>query len=155
MQELRQVVGVLRTAGDDVIRSEIALAGLADLLEEARRTAEVTADIDDDLDLPPGVAVTVYRTIQEALTNARRHAPGAPLRVCVHQHGDLEITVDDAPGTVAPGGTPGFGLIGLAERANLYDGTFEAGPRADGSGWRVRLRLPYTARPAVETTVMP
>ncbi len=96
--------------------------------------------------LSPEVSLVAYRTAQEALTNARKHAPGQPVR--------LGLTFEPARITVgvvnplppAAGQGPlaavgaGYGLTGLRERAALADGTLEAGP-ADGT-WRVCLRIP-------------
>jgi len=90
--------------------------------------------------------LAAYRTAQEALTNARKHAPGQPVRLSL-EFGDFEIAVRVAnplPAVSESGATPkagtGYGLIGLRERAALGDGRLVAGP-ADGE-WRVCLRIP-------------
>jgi signal transduction histidine kinase len=93
--------------------------------------------------LIPKAELTVIRTAQEALTNVGRHAPGATAAVRLSfEEGacQLEVTnpTGDGPGT--PGG--GYGLVGMAERAELLGGVLEAGD-VDG-GFRVRLRLPVT-----------
>ena len=90
--------------------------------------------------------MTVYRTAQEALTNARKHAPGAPVSISVtYAPGDVTLEVSNplpAPDQAAPlarAGT-GYGLTGLRERAALAGGTLTAGP-GDGR-WTVRLKFP-------------
>jgi signal transduction histidine kinase len=91
-------------------------------------------------------ALTAYRTAQEALTNARKHAPGQPIQLTLDyapQAMTLQVSTPllvngDAGPLAAAGG--GFGLTGLRERAELAGGTLHAGP-ADGQ-WQVRLRLP-------------
>jgi signal transduction histidine kinase len=146
MQELRRVVGVLRTTEQEAGEPQPGLDALAGLVEAARHTCEVVTDIDDRLVLPTGMALTVYRTVQEALTNAQRYAAGSRVQVVLRRSGhDLEVIVeDDGPGTDIVGHQPGFGLIGLAERADLYGGVLETGPRSGQSGWRVRLTLPLS-----------
>jgi signal transduction histidine kinase len=90
--------------------------------------------------------LAAYRTAQEALTNARKHAPGQPVRLCL-EFCDSEIAVQASnplpvvsEGGATPAAGTGYGLTGLRERAALSDGTLEAGP-ADGE-WRVCLRIP-------------
>ena len=102
--------------------------------------------------LPPGVDLTAFRVIQEALTNVIKHA-GKPLtRVSIdYRGGDLAVEVADAgqqapaAGHAVPG--TGRGLLGLRERAALYGGELEAGPRP-GGGWLLRARLPVNPPPA-------
>jgi signal transduction histidine kinase len=96
--------------------------------------------------LTPEGAMAVYRTAQEALTNARKHAPGQPVCISVtYLPDDVTLLVSSAlpdPGQAGPlarAGT-GYGLTGLRERAALTGGTLTAGPA--GSQWQVRLRLP-------------
>lgn len=96
--------------------------------------------------LGPERALAVYRTAQEAITNALKHAPGQPVSLAVHYTaGDTTLLVSNAlppsgsEGPLAHAGT-GYGLTGLRERAELVGGTLSAGP-ADGE-WRVRLQLP-------------
>jgi signal transduction histidine kinase len=105
--------------------------------------------------LEPGVELAVYRIVQEALTNARRHAPGAAVDVELRFGSDaLRLGVrDDGPGTsfdVTPGagvaGGAGHGLLGMRERAQAVGGELHAGPAADG-GFLVAAVLPVTAQP--------
>ena len=87
--------------------------------------------------------LTAYRIVQEALTNARRHAGPARAHVLLRyriEALDLEVTDDGRAATTRPDGG-GHGLVGMRERVGLYDGTFEAGPRPEG-GYAVRARLP-------------
>jgi signal transduction histidine kinase len=93
--------------------------------------------------LPRGLALSVFRIVQESLTNVRKHAPGSRCQVTItHAPGSLAVEVlDDGAGTMDPT-SPGFGIIGMRERARLYDGTLDAGPRSSAGGWAVRARFP-------------
>ncbi|MEV0003715.1 sensor histidine kinase [Micromonospora sp. NPDC050980] len=94
--------------------------------------------------LPSAVDVAAYRIVQESLTNAHRHAPGATVTVGV-AYTDAGVVVeirDDGPGPRTPGDPgSGLGLLGMRERAEAVGGVFHAGPRPDG-GFRVRAELP-------------
>jgi signal transduction histidine kinase len=96
--------------------------------------------------LPPGRQLTVYRVIQEALTNTLKHAgPGATSHITLSYEGQgaVTVTVTDTGRGGTVDGTAGRGLPGMRERTALYDGTLEAGPRqAPEQGWRVHLHLP-------------
>ena len=96
--------------------------------------------------LPPGLDLAAYRIVQEAVTNALKHAPGAALRVHVAYEADaLRLQVDDdGPTAAARGGLEavgGHGLPGMRERAAMYGGRVEAGPRP-GRGFRVIATVP-------------
>ena len=93
-------------------------------------------------DLPPSVELNAYRVIQEGLTNALKHAPGATVGVLLRYHpGGLDVEVrDDGAGTAAGPGTR-RGLIGLRERAAVFGGQFEAGRDPEG-GWKLRASFP-------------
>jgi signal transduction histidine kinase len=99
---------------------------------------------------PRGLSATIelsaYRIVQEALTNARRHAPGANVRVELDYQGDkLAVRVrDDGAGPSAAAGPGGHGLLGMRERATMLGGHFAAGPAA-GGGFMVEAELPTTA----------
>lgn len=113
------------------------------------------------VELPTEAAQAIVRTAQEALTNARRHAPGAPIEVTLrYSRDEVELQVDNGP-AVRPGSArtgSGMGLIGMRERAALLSGTAEAGPLAGGEsgggamagGWRVLLRLPVRQEPPTD-----
>ena len=109
---------------------------------------ELTAPPSLDL-VPPSAGVCAYRIIQEALSNARQHAAGAPVTVSLHHHADtVVLQVTNGPGV--PGGAhanghrPGHGLAGMRERAELLGGSLSAGP-APGGGFAVSAALPVTA----------
>jgi signal transduction histidine kinase len=86
--------------------------------------------------------LSAYRIVQEALTNAAKHARGATARAVVRYAGDtVEVEVsDDGSGTAHSAGSR-RGLAGIGERVAIFGGRFDAGPRADG-GWSVRAALP-------------
>jgi signal transduction histidine kinase len=150
LTELRRLVGVLRSEGDGADRApQPGLERLTELVDSARAagtpvrlTLEGTA-----VPLPPGVDLTAYRIVQEALTNARRHAPGARV--------DVELTystetlrlrvVDDGPGPPAAD-TSGHGLLGMHERAAMVGGTLSTGPGESG-GFAVEAELPISEEP--------
>jgi len=153
LQDLREIIGVLRAPGegDEGNRPQPTLVTLDALIEESRSAGmEVTLDntVTDPAQAPAATGRTVYRIAQEALTNARKHAPGAPVRVTVAGGpGDgLAVEVGNpAPAEpFAPVPGSGQGLIGLTERANLAGGSLDHGPRPDG-GFTVRARLPWPA----------
>jgi signal transduction histidine kinase len=93
--------------------------------------------------LDPGVELAAYRIVQESLTNARRHAPGAAVDVALHYTGDaLLLTIrDNGPGPPAAAPVPGHGLLGMRERAAAVGGEFRTGPAA-GGGFLVEATLP-------------
>jgi signal transduction histidine kinase len=103
-------------------------------------TLEVTGDPQP---LPPGKDLAAYRVIQEALTNAIKHAGAAPTSVIVQwEPSYLQLQIVDR-GATAMNGTngSGHGLVGMEERMRLYDGSLRAGPVA-GGGFEVTARLP-------------
>ena len=146
LDEMRRLLGVLREDADG--RSERApqpgLAQLDELVDTARAagtTVRLTLS-GDVAPLPPGIDLCAYRIVQEALTNARRHAPGADVDVDVeYGSGALRLRVrDDGPGP-ADARPEGHGLLGMEERAVIAGGTLSVG-RADGGGFEVRAELP-------------
>jgi signal transduction histidine kinase len=158
LDNLRQVVGLLRDsdgAGEDGNAPVPGLPALEALVEEARGLgAEVAFEREGEpVRLPPIADVSVYRIAQQALTNARQHAPGAPVRVrlsCGGRHVDLEVANGPSARAEATG-RGGTGLIGMRERADLVGADFAAGPSADG-GWTVRLHLPVRAEDLARDT---
>ena len=150
LAEMRRLLGILKAEGDGGGRApHPGLADLGELLDSMRATGlAVEAVVEGSpRPLPPGVDLSAYRIVQEALTNAIRHAAGASARVLVRYDTDaLELEIaDDGPGPPdGPSATGGHGLIGMRERAQLFGGEFEAGPRP-GSGFLVRARLPFEA----------
>jgi signal transduction histidine kinase len=145
LAELRRLLGILRPGEHEaVLAPQPGLARLGDLLAQARRAGLPVelAVAGEPCALPPGVDLTAYRIVQEALTNARKHAGPARAQVLL-RYGiealELDVTND---GRASNGGDGvGHGLVGMRERVALYDGTFEAGPRPDG-GYTVHARLP-------------
>ncbi len=147
LEEVRDVIGVLREdpAGAGVPPPAPGIDQLPTLLREARAAG---SEIDVELALagdPPGiVGRTVYRLVQEGLTNARKHAPGAPVRVRVAGQVEqgVEVTVTN-PVRTSRGALPGSGtgLVGLAERVRIVGGRFEHGQ--DGAQFRLSAWLPW------------
>lgn len=150
LQDLREIIGVLRAGeSDDAGRPQPTLAALDTLVAESRRAGtRITLDqrVTDPAAAPASVGRTAYRIAQEALTNARKHAPGTEVTVTVTggPGEGLAVTVrNPAPeGDVPHVPGAGQGLIGLTERATLAGGTLEHGPTA-GGGFEVRARLPW------------
>ena len=149
LAEMRSMVAVLREDGPEAYSP---LAGVADLSALAR--ADATPAVEVTLTgavtgLPGPVDAAVYRIAQEALTNAVRHARGAThVRIDLCRMGEvarLRVTDDGMThaGSVAP---PGFGLTGMAERAQLLGGSLTAGP-SPGGGWVVEAVLPVQVSP--------
>ncbi|MBJ6632397.1 sensor histidine kinase [Streptomyces coelicolor] len=145
--ELRATLEVLRDGGPEDARGPLAgLDGLPDLVGAARLAgARVEHRVRVAEPVPPAVGAAAYRVVQEALTNVVRHAGPEPLvRVDVSDRdGVLHIGVTDDGTGPDPAGTPGFGLVGMRERARSVGGTLEAGPR-EGGGFRVTAVLPLT-----------
>ncbi|MFS0853952.1 sensor histidine kinase [Microbacterium sp. 179-I 3D4 NHS] len=145
LAEVRRLLGVLHEA-DGTAAERMPQPGAHQLTELVdgfraagvdvafRTSGEPTAD--------PSLGLVVYRLLQESLTNALRYAGGAPVSVDVHWSAygvGLEV-IDAGPGAGQPSQGAGRGLVGLHERAALYGGTVDAGPRPEG-GWAVRIRL--------------
>jgi signal transduction histidine kinase len=145
--ELRTTLEVLRAAEHGDGRGPLpGLDGVAHLVEAARLAGarvELAASADD---APPAVGAAAYRIVQEALTNAVRHGgPGLTIHVNLHErNGSLHVAVADDGTAPAKGGTPGFGLVGMHERARSVGGTLETGPRPEG-GFEVAAVLPLTS----------
>ncbi|MFH8381046.1 sensor histidine kinase [Kitasatospora sp. NPDC018058] len=151
--EMRRLLGVLRTS--DTAEEYVPQPGvekLPELLEQVR-TAGLQVDYATSghpRELPRGVELTVYRIVQEALTNVRKHGgPDVHARVAV-DFGERELAVlveDDGRGStdenLTTGGAdgPGHGLIGMRERVGMVSGSLDVGPRP-GGGFRIRAILP-------------
>jgi signal transduction histidine kinase len=146
LAEIRRLLSVVRDREDAPDYTPApTLAELPRLVRDLEGLGlDVELRVDGDVsNLPPGVELAAYRIVQEALTNALRHAAASSVSVRIERDGDeVEIVVtDDGVGAVtstAPSG--GHGLVGMRERAACYDGDLEAGPLAEG-GWRVATRL--------------
>ncbi|MBO3745274.1 hypothetical protein J5X84_04275 [Streptosporangiaceae bacterium NEAU-GS5] len=152
--ELRKILGLLRA---DPIEEHPDLRKLVDSWEAAGNTVTLENEVDV---LPAPMARAAYRLVQEGLTNAHRHAPGAPVTVSVSAstsasasasggaHDGVTIAVVNLPATRAAGPLAGsgvgsgVGLVGLSERFQLIGGTVRGGPE-DGGGWRLEGHLPW------------
>jgi signal transduction histidine kinase len=148
LAEMRRLVGLLRPEEPGAAPAPRAsLAALTDLLAQVRNAGlPVELAVDGDRRaLPPGIELAAYRIVQEALTNARRHASPTHATVALrYAPGALEIEIaNDVRGRTSPNGT-GHGLVGMRERVALYRGELEAGPQ-QGRGFVVRARLPVEA----------
>jgi signal transduction histidine kinase len=154
LQEMRRLLGVLRD--EDGARATAPAPGMADLdqlVDDVRRTGlpvELTVVGEAD-EVPDAVELSVYRLVQEGLTNVIKHAGPAQATVTVRcTPGEVEVeVVDDGRGAAAAhrgddGDGGGHGLVGMRERVALWGGTLQAGPRS-GGGFRVRATLPYGA----------
>jgi signal transduction histidine kinase len=152
--ELRRLLGVLRGDGQAAsLAPQPGLDQVPSLVEQvARAGLEVELVVEGEkTPLPAGVELSAYRIVQEALTNAVRHAGPGRARVLVrYGERDLELTVRDegGGGGAAPAGGPpsrsGQGLVGMRERVSLFGGELHAGPGPDG-GFTVAARLPLGA----------
>ncbi|MEH0828663.1 MULTISPECIES: sensor histidine kinase [unclassified Micromonospora] len=145
-ERLHDVIGVLREERTLRPPGE-TVADVVDGARDAGMTIDLRAD---EADLPPLPAHAVHRVVREALTNAARYAPGAPVTVDVARDaGAVTVAVVNAPPPAGPlPGPPshGSGLLALRERVRLTGGTLDAGPR-DG-GWTVTARVPLDGAPA-------
>jgi signal transduction histidine kinase len=143
--ELRTTLEVLREHPPDARGPLPGLDGLPDLAQAARLAGARVEQTVRIRQAPPAVGAAAYRIVQEALTNAVRHAgPDVAVRVELDERqGALHLSVSDDGTGPAPGGTPGFGLVGMRERARSVGGTLDAGPRP-GGGFEVAAVLPLT-----------
>ncbi len=152
LQEMRLIVGVLRQGeqGAGELQPAPGLGDLSGLLAEIGE-AGVPVELHVEGErrpLPPGVDVSAYRIVQEALTNVVRHAGAAKVDVAIRYRADeLEIEINDDgggryrdPAMASAGGTQGHGLVGMRERVALFGGRLAAGPM--GGGFRVVARFP-------------
>jgi signal transduction histidine kinase len=150
LTEMRRLLGILRADADDGAERapQPGLGRLDELLDGAREagTSVRLAVHGDVAALPPGVDLTAYRIVQEALTNSRRHAPGAAVEVELRFAPEaLRVLVrDDGPGPAEHGPThpDGLGILGMHERIAMVGGTLRVGAGASGSGFAVEARLP-------------
>ncbi|WP_373864769.1 sensor histidine kinase [Nocardia pseudovaccinii] len=149
LNEIRGMLGVLRSDGQLPEHApQPKAADVLGLFEGARRAGvRIDWTVDGLLDpVPDSVGLALYRIVQESLSNASRHAPGAPVQVAIVIGADaLQLSVGNAlSATVArPVGNGGHGIAGMRARALAVGGEVSAGSRADG-GFEVRARLPIT-----------
>jgi signal transduction histidine kinase len=154
LADMRRLLGVLRNDQPTERAPQPGLQDLPELIDSARLAGvAVDLSVPPALDqVPPGAGVCAYRIVQEALSNARRHAPGAPVAVLVDHTADaVTLQVTNGPGVPAlprvNGHTPGHGLAGMRERAGLLGGSLSAGPAPDG-GFAVSAVLPLSGATA-------
>jgi signal transduction histidine kinase len=163
LTDMRRMLGILggprdveNATTDDTTREPMpGLERLGRLIEEVR-AAGLPVELSMEGERPPvdaGVELSAYRIVQEALTNALKHARGARARVRIaYEPRAIDIEVIDEGGTgrrdVGQGADGGRGLIGMRERVALYAGDFDAAPTS--TGFRVHARLPFDSQPAVD-----
>ena len=153
LEEMRQMVGLLRSGGAEpeqvTYRPTPGLTDLAELVRKTSETAEFTA-FGTVPRVSPALGLTVYRVVQESLTNVLKHAgPGATARVTIAYTAEsIEIEVSDNGRVAATPDRLGHGLQGMRERVALHGGSMSAQPRP-GGGFVVRVWLPYANEPSV------
>jgi len=148
--EMRRLLGVLRSdAGPAPLEPQQGLAGIGTVIAGADRAGVVVELVieGDPQPLPPGLDLTAYRIVQEALTNTVKHAAPAHATVRIRYEPDaldLDIVDDGSRTDAERDATGGHGLIGMEERVRLYGGDFTAGPRQP-AGFGIQVRLPLQA----------
>jgi signal transduction histidine kinase len=148
--EMRRLLGVLRATDDDVSLSpQPGIAQVTALAETVRAAGlPVQLDLDcDQTDIPPVLQLSVYRIVQEALTNALKHADAAQAHVRISRSATaltVEIADDGAGATASHDEDGGHGLVGMRERVDHFGGTLRAGPQPQG-GFIVSAILPLTS----------
>ncbi|GAA4865943.1 sensor histidine kinase [Saccharopolyspora cebuensis] len=152
LAELRELLTVLRDTDTPGERApQPSAEGLHELVDRVRGLGlPVRLAMSGDLaGLPTGIGLSLYRIVQESLTNTVKHSgPGTTAAVRVDNDGSrvlVEVVDDGTTARTSGLASGGNGLIGLRERAAVYGGTLDAGPAA-GGGWRVRAELPLAAR---------
>ena len=146
LMEIRRLLGVLRADDNGAYQPAPGLGDLDRLVAELR-TAGLNVEVaiaGTRDEIPPGVDLTAYRIVQEALTNVLKHAGPAKTKVVVGYEPSalrLEI-IDDGRGVNGRASEGGHGLLGMRERVGVYGGSLQAGP-VTGGGFRVVARLPY------------
>ena len=146
--ELRAILGILRGDDEAPLSPAPGVETVPDLIEGSRDGGvdvqlQVTGERPERL--PDAVSLAAFRIVQESLTNARRHASGAPVRVSlVFEPSCLSVAVENGLGggrDDVNGSTPGVGIVGMSERASAVGGTLRAAPSP--AGFRVEAQLPY------------
>ena len=149
LTEMRRLLGVLRRSDETVaLAPQPGLATLEQLVGQVREAGlpvEMCFE-GEQIVLPPGIDLSAYRIVQEALTNALKHAGPARAWVVV-RYGTDQVEVEVANDGISNGSSDGYGLIGMRERVALYGGELTAGPRA-GGGFTIKARLPVAGSSA-------
>jgi signal transduction histidine kinase len=145
--EMRRLMGVLRE-DEPSLSPQPGIARVPELVAQATEDGLTVELVESGTrpEISPGVDLAAYRVVQEALTNARKHAGPVAAEVRIaYEPAAVEVEVTNAAGSIGPDQNGGKqGLIGMRERVRLFGGSFDAGPRAEG-GFRVRARFPTTA----------
>ncbi|MEO9324998.1 histidine kinase [Nocardioides sp. C4-1] len=142
LAEVRAVVGLMKDAADAAHAPLPGAAQVPDLVASFERagTAVDLAVTGDPTTLTAAEGLTVYRILQEALTNAAKHAPGSATSAALEVGPGRTVVRVDSTGAAAPGAREGSGVLGMRQRAEALGGTLAAGPRE--GGWRVEAVLP-------------
>lgn len=152
LSSLRQIVGILRERGEAELAPEPGINDIASLVESVRNLGVTLtlAFTGDSAHVSPAASLAAYRVVQESLSNARRHATGAPITVTVatSEKVTVEIVNDPAPprlaaATNSPSDGGRFGITGMRERVQLLGGRFESARTSEG-GWRTWASIPAT-----------
>jgi signal transduction histidine kinase len=144
---MRRMLGVLRSADEQAGVDPLPGIGqLGELLDQTRASGLAVSFAVEGVPapLPGGVALAAYRTVQESLTNVRKHGgPAATAQVVLRYCEDALVLMitDDGRGAAATADGAGHGLIGMRERIAVYGGSLQAGPRP-GGGYQVTASLP-------------
>lgn len=151
IEEMHHMLGLLRADGDTrELNPQPGLAQLAELLERSAAVGVIATLTIEGCERPvsSGVELTVYRVIQEALTNVTRHSDATTAAVTI-RYGDrgLRVSITDGGTPTGTGAGAGLGLRGIRERVAAYHGTLTAGPLS-ARGYQVDVELPYPAEPS-------
>lgn len=150
LEDLREILGVLRSGVAASARPQPGVVDIGELIEDSEKAGTRVTFVDEmpsDTTLMPSVSRTVHRVIQEGLTNARKHAPGLPVRCGIALvGGELRVWLENGLATESFAAVPGSrsGMIGLSERVELAGGRIEYGiaRRGDGVVYRLEAWLP-------------
>jgi signal transduction histidine kinase len=144
--EMRGLLGILRGHDTAPTAPVPGLADVTELVESTRASGAVITYVGTDAVVPDAVGLTAFRVVQEALSNALRHAPGASIAVTLTEDGhDLRVRVTNTAPARTEEPTPGarLGLAGIRERVAALGGTAASGPTPDG-GFEITATLPVT-----------
>jgi signal transduction histidine kinase len=145
LAEMRRLLGIMRRNDEEIALAPQPSLRHLDALAAQVREAGLPVELSiqgEPVELSPGVDLSAYRIVQEALTNVLKHAGPAIARVVVrYADHDLELEIADTGVGAGPDDGGRHGLVGMRERVSLYGGKVEAGPR-DGGGFAIRARLP-------------
>jgi signal transduction histidine kinase len=142
---MRRLVGMLRSGDESLpLAPQPSLKELGTLVEQVQAAGlPVQLTIEGTpRELPPGIDLSAFRIVQEALTNALKHAGPARARVVLrYTENELELEIADDGAGSGDASAAGYGLIGMRERVSVYGGELEAGRQPEG-GYALRVRLP-------------